>query len=365
MSLAAPPISKPANLVSEIRSLTGLRGIAAIWVVLYHYLLPPTPNGAASRFLTHGYLAVDLFFALSGFVMALNYSSMFVHGAKWKSFRLFLGRRFARIYPLYLFMLLLCAVLSGIDSFFHSQFWANLLLIQNWGYWLSFDNPSWSISTEWFAYLLFPWIVPLTLFQGRRAAGCTLLLCLTSIAALGISYSRSSGSAGPLDIWHGPWSLVRCVAEFTLGMLAYRSTKSSWGRALSQSSWGAYLLSAGTLALLCFQGTDVVVALLWPLLVLSLAGRRNAINRLLGSPPLELLGLLSYSIYLLHYPLFVYLSGRFETTLRRISHGHIHAITAAICVVPLLLISALLYYGLEVPSRRLLRNLLEGAPGRP
>ena len=94
----------------EIRSLTGLRGIAALYVVLFHYLDGLSYTTPRNVFLAHGYLAVDLFFVLSGFVMTLTYSGMFQAGSSFALFRIFLGRRIARVYPLY-FVCTFCGAL--------------------------------------------------------------------------------------------------------------------------------------------------------------------------------------------------------------------------------------------------------------
>jgi peptidoglycan/LPS O-acetylase OafA/YrhL len=96
---------------SEIRSLTGLRGLAAAWVVLYHFHQADASAGALGTFLRHGYLAVDIFFVLSGFVMALSYTHLFAKGLSVQSFGVFLVRRFARIYPLYILMTCLFALM--------------------------------------------------------------------------------------------------------------------------------------------------------------------------------------------------------------------------------------------------------------
>jgi peptidoglycan/LPS O-acetylase OafA/YrhL len=66
--------------VSEIRALTGLRGLAAIFVVVFHEAGNFSGDGPAATFLRHGYNAVDLFFVLSGFVMALTYGEMWGGG---------------------------------------------------------------------------------------------------------------------------------------------------------------------------------------------------------------------------------------------------------------------------------------------
>ena len=86
----------------DIRSLTGLRGVAAWWVVLYHFneLLPVSVHGWPTALLGRGYLAVDLFFILSGFIIAYNYLDGF-SAFDPRKYLHFLGVRIARIYPLH------------------------------------------------------------------------------------------------------------------------------------------------------------------------------------------------------------------------------------------------------------------------
>src|ERR1700744_2014202 len=87
----------------EIRSLTGVRGLAALFVACYHFLEPFNPNWPPlfSNFIRHGYNAVDLFFILSGFVMSLSSKKLFDGGITGHGYGTFMKRRFARIYPIY------------------------------------------------------------------------------------------------------------------------------------------------------------------------------------------------------------------------------------------------------------------------
>ena len=91
-----------------IPALTGIRGLAAWWVVLYHFreTYPDDPLHIAGRVMAHGYLAVDFFFELSGFILALNYLHVFRNLSSRQAVQ-FLGLRLARIYPLHIFMLIL------------------------------------------------------------------------------------------------------------------------------------------------------------------------------------------------------------------------------------------------------------------
>ena len=157
-------------MIKHIPSLTPLRGIASIMVMMFHYNLrhPLLPEGyyLFSKF----YLMVDLFFILSGFIMIHVYSTAFEGGNVLTKFFRFLQARFARVYPLHLFTflcLLLCVVLLKhndrfpifLDSIFSNKsIPLHLTLTQSWGfiYETTWNIPSWSISVEWFLYMVFP-----------------------------------------------------------------------------------------------------------------------------------------------------------------------------------------------------------------
>src|SRR6476620_1065253 len=172
---------------SEIRSHTGLRGIAALLVVGYHQqFVPGFKFGFEPHIFTRSYLMVDLFFILSGFIMC------YVYGAQ-PNARQFWHARFARIYPLHLFCLAyltlftlgttLLLTKTGHDPqpFGPLGDWIRQLLLLNaWHHQANAWNvPSWSISAEAFAYLLFPAI---TVIRLRHAFACNLALLVSAIA---------------------------------------------------------------------------------------------------------------------------------------------------------------------------------------
>ena len=143
----------------ELDALTGLRGIAALWVLAYHAGLSAA-----------GYLGVDLFFVLSGFIIAYNYADARL-AEDGRRYREFLWRRLARIYPAYLAALLLTlaavAVLAPWEvslrksaHFTAEGFWASVFMVQAWTVPVPrvWNVPGWSVSAEWAAYLAFPLI---------------------------------------------------------------------------------------------------------------------------------------------------------------------------------------------------------------
>lgn len=361
---------RPGNRVSEIRAQTGLRGVAALYVVIFHYFQPIPFTTPILCLLGHGYLAVDLFFPLSGFVMALNYSSSFSVRFTKEEYKKFLGRRFARIYPLYLVVLLIACglALTGrlylFDDHLGSLFLPNLFLIQNWGPWGSINPPSWSISAEWFAYLLFPFLM---FASAKRVWGPILaaLLCVISLTLVDVMQVHANAGPKLFDMTHGALSLVRCVSEFLLGMLAYRLGSSPLGFHIKRSNLFGYGLPIAIVLLLSLRNRDLFVALLFPLFTLRLAGAPTIYSRALQSKPVEYLGLLSYSIYMLHFLLNPVI-GTADTMARRHGMAHSHTFGVAAGLVLLFPLSATTYHLLEVPARRRVRELLEskGAQSR-
>jgi len=102
---------KPST--AYISNLTPLRGFAALIVVIFHFeaLIGKFVNENNSMFINKGYMMVDLFFVMSGFIIFHVYRSNFRNSITGQSFRKFLIARFARIYPLHFIMLLICVLL--------------------------------------------------------------------------------------------------------------------------------------------------------------------------------------------------------------------------------------------------------------
>src|SRR5258708_3639584 len=179
----------------NIPALTGLRGVAALWVVFFHLTV-------GIPLLQHGYLGVDVFFLLICYLLAYFYASNLPDAADYVSF---IRARVARIYPMHLTALcvlaLMVVTLPGFAEHYpqpeqrwgFGPFVASLLLVQNWAYFLptSWNTPSWSLSAEWFAYLLFPMFVFATQWQRSiiaplLLAGSLLLVLFGAFALRGL-----------------------------------------------------------------------------------------------------------------------------------------------------------------------------------
>ena len=223
MTLADTPLkqSKP----KEIRALTGIRGAAACYVMAYHFFSNAS-IGPAGTFIGHGYLAVDLFFVLSGFVMALTYAEDFRKGFAVQAYARFMVKRLGRIYPLYISATIaafLIAVSHHEPHLTSATRWAcNILLIQAWGLSQSIAHAVWSISTEFGAYVLFPGLLAVTLLCRPRVAAFTALAAAATFLLLAtrpLGQLHQATRSGMLDIWGGNsiFPLLRCLAGFSLG----------------------------------------------------------------------------------------------------------------------------------------------------
>lgn len=334
---------------SEIKSLTGLRGVAALWVAWHHICREPGFEAPfAQPLLLRGYLAVDLFFVLSGFVLSLAYADWFLNGASIRGVLAFMARRLARIWPLH------AAVLLALLAVYHAVgglplpallVGANLGLVQAWGFGASLNPSSWSLSTELAAYLLFPLLVPAVLRSSRNPwaaclAGAGLLALAVALAA-----TATIKRYGPLDI-PDDWSLaplLRCLGGFVIGMTSYRLSRVPAVGALLSRPGAAGAACAGLLAAVAAGVADLLLYPLLPLLVAALATSRGQVARVLSAPPLHWLGVVSYALYLVHFPLLQIAIGGLTPS----------SVAAAALFVLMLGAALLVHLALELPGRRL------------
>lgn len=314
---AASRLASPRVVVKstrpELRALTSVRGIAAWLVVLYHIRLSMAfaPRWLIAGF-AKGYLAVDFFFLLSGFVIWLTYGERLrregLAGAP-----AFLKRRIARVWPLHLVMLTGAAALALLllvtghaapRVFPFEQLPLDLLMIQNWGFTdqLAWNVPAWSISVEFAAYLLFPLLA--LAIDWRRLPTPLILAALALLFALlhGVMSWAGATTMGQLIARLG---LVRCLVEFTAGTalcalwLRWAEQPVRW--AIASGAVAAALLAGwlfGTLP----ETLAVPPAFAAGLIALALtSGMRG---NPLEARWLHYLGEISYATYLSHFLLY-------------------------------------------------------------
>jgi peptidoglycan/LPS O-acetylase OafA/YrhL len=297
-----------------VPALTGIRGIAALLVLGIHgvplgFIGYPGPLTIFAR----GYLGVDFFFLLSGFIITHVYLAPLAKPS-WSASKVFLWHRIVRIYPVHITVLagLLAAVaLVSIEvrPVHTAALWRpgdvlwHVLLLHAWGLAESvgWNQPSWSISAEWFAYLLFPLIAPLL----QKIGSATMGYVLAAAALLATFWIFRSQDWGIADSWVGAPALVRVEGEFICGAALSRAVSLSQGWRLSRhADW----LGAGAFALFVLGAStaipDFPLITLLALTILGAAAATGPFASAVGSAPMVWLGEISYSLYMTHFVVF-------------------------------------------------------------
>jgi peptidoglycan/LPS O-acetylase OafA/YrhL len=338
--------------------------LAALAVVMQHFSATAQSycRTTIPSLVPHGYVGVDFFFVLSGFIMAYSYAADF-QARGLAAYGGFLAKRIARIVPLNVAVLagLALAGIAGaawtgsqlafgtVRPFY--DFTANLLMLQGLGIGTNLNGPSWSISTECAAYAVFPLLVT-CVFGGRARAWSVVVAAAGAVFALAASRPHLS-----MAIEAFPGSLVRCFAEFVLGMAAYRLSGRRAVVAFLKRDLVAAGLACAALAFLVAR-LDLPAVLLLPFVVVAYATNDGVMSRLLQWRPLHGLGIVSYSLYLLHSPV----RPLELALLKSVTNGPVGA-TAALCFAALGSLSVipvawLAYTAVERPGRSLVRSRL-------
>ena len=311
-----------------IKSFEGARGLAAVLVALYHF-------GVASKYIPvveYGYLFVDLFFVLSGFVMTATYESRI---AKFADIKPYMIRRFGRLFPLMIFSTLLFVLAYNsaiwIKSEAASMGYANLFknpgslkymipslgeiigvftFTQGMGF---FDKPilnqvSWSIGTEFYTYILFAVIC--AALRGRIRTIVFTLLSVTGMIVAAWASLDLHGCVALRDCNNitFDFGFARCVGAFFLGTLAYRLNQ-----AISFNPMAIQMLTL-LLLIVFFSliGAYPLIAFGFPflcaLLVIAISRDTGFLATLLQRKPFQVLGERSFSIYMLHPAVLVFFS---------------------------------------------------------
>lgn len=287
---------------NEIKSLTGLRGIVALWVTFFH--LSHFKIDFIQTVVKKGYVAVDIFFVLSAFLLAISYADKF-KTLDFSAVQKFYKKRVNRIYPAYFLSVVFIAVFL-IDAS-KTKFLINAALLQ------CFFNPDyslgtvyWSLSTEWICYLIFPFLLFFIVRYKIRSeiliiAGLALRVILPYLpdnlyigADMQMQTARSSDY---LDLTHGLTSLVRTISSYLLGIgVAFLP-----GIRL-QKKLVIYVALIVSLLLLYTEKGLFFIPLLSAIIIKQLYdGEDSMIRKFLGSNVVYFLGNISYSLYIIHY----------------------------------------------------------------
>ncbi len=328
-ALGSTPSGDQGTPAGELRPLTGLRIVAALWVVGFHFHFTPLPGVAAvNRLLgplvTQGALGVDVFFVISGFVIAHTYLDRL--GPAWRpaSAARFVWARVCRMWPLYLVVLnvfglwLVAKLIFGHDPDVAFQAvqppisvgeWLRQLVgVQIWDHayldGASWVGPTWSLSAEWLAYLLFP-AAALAFHRLRRLPAPVLVGAgVALMTPIAVAYLRTGSPYYPYS-----W-LVRLLCGFAAGVLvsmAVRRIRGGAGVRRAASVLAAALPPLIAAGLIVGEwvgpGRGGAVIALFPLLVGALALADRGPAMVLARPLAVYGGRVSYALYLVHIPL--------------------------------------------------------------
>ncbi|HWV15881.1 MAG TPA: acyltransferase [Cellvibrio sp.] len=302
---------------SYISSLTPLRGIAAIWVVLFHIdvsLFYRDLGALISRDATgifcKGYLWVDFFFLLSGFIIAHVYGESLALRPRLPQVRHYLWARFSRLYPLHLFTFL-CLIPPAIllpiyfpqvvDDSWQTYFaWSavpsNLLLTNamNQHVHLSWNIVSWSIGAEWWTCVF---AIVLIFFMHQRKLWQVSACMLAAFVAL--AWLARSLPDNNLDITFN-YGFFRCFFEFVIGLGLYEFYRQKVARQYLAKDSLFILLLLSLVIIFHWKFYDLSIIPVFLVMILAAAYNRNKLCEILNKPIFQYLGNISYSIYLMH-----------------------------------------------------------------
>ena len=371
----------------EIKALSGLRIVAALWVVLFHFrpllqMASPPLYDSLKPILDCGAQGVDLFFILSGFVLTWNYLDRMGDTWSTRATLHFLWLRLARVWPLYLVTMHLAAlwiiVTLNVGDFPSPEgasltainYLRQLFMVQLWFQpffdFSSWDGPAWSISAEWLAYLLFGVLV-LVIFRVERATRARGLLLLAVAASLPpvILLVASGGQ------FYTPWSwLPRIVLQFTAGALACAAVRKM--RPTDRGRRVAGYLSVALVAVIVgalylFQAHPLptvrddfgLVDVLFMPLVVALSIGAGTLPRLLSTRVLVYGGHVSFGLYMVHelvHNVWIWAMAQYRIPM-------VPSIQAKLIFVGLIVLAVALgvalFHFVEEPARKWMRRMVD------
>jgi peptidoglycan/LPS O-acetylase OafA/YrhL len=284
--------------MKEIKPLTTMRGAFALWVLGYHIAFNSgMPRG--EPFLAYGYLGVEFFFLLSGFILAGAYGNLFAERWTASDYTRFMRARFRRLFPLHLTVLgvvVVIAIMAGrpiapwplaSEATLTNMWWPGVPRL---------NGLDWSLSTELAANILLPILAVLALRKTRTGFAVACFTGLAAITAL-LAYAKTNGWS--LDDIQTSGAMIRCFCEFTMGMLIYRFRESL---TLVSSDLVLTLLGLALVALVGARSHDLLIVAVLATGLAGLASNRGRVAKLLSWPPFHYLGKISFSVYLVQSP---------------------------------------------------------------
>ena len=280
----------------EIRSLTGIRGVAALYVLVFHFFLlhtqPTTPPTSLVRnFLDNGYLSVDLFFVLSGYVITSSSFHNFSKSISWKNYLTFMKRRFARVYPAYVIIFVLATIFvthfHPLTSIALSIFLISILSPRE-----QVLGVFWSLSTEWIVYFIVPFWIRLTVILKKWRFLILLGIFLLCYSAFYFMFWQNYRPVGQIYL---PYPFMRAIGSYSLGILAFEM------KGIKVNPIFTDVLCLVVVFCLLIYKLDIIIVFLSAVLIYCLeAEQRSCFSKFCSNGVGYWLGQISYSLYLVH-----------------------------------------------------------------
>ena len=369
----------------EIKALTGLRIVAALWVVLFHFrpllwAASPRLHDDLAPLLDAGAQGVDLFFILSGFVLTWNYLDRMGPTFSPRATLHFLWLRLSRVFPIYLVTMHIAALWiiftlhvgttpsPDVANFTAISYLRQLFMVQLWFAPFfdetSWDGPAWSISAEWLAYLLFGLLI-LLIFRIARVSRARTLLMLAFVASLPPTLLLLASG-----VLYTPWSWVpRIIAQFAAGALACAAVRrlriSERGRQIAGYSavlilavivGGLYYYDAHPITGMVDSGG--ILAVLFMPLVVALAIGAGSLPALLSTRAMVYGGQISFSLYMIHEPVHTAWNWAAQEYRLALPMWGMKLVVVGLIGAALVL-SAVLFRFVEEPARRWMRSMID------
>jgi len=309
----------------EIKSLTGIRGIAALWVVFLHYFESIYTNKDIyiNKLFSNGIIAVDMFFLLSAFVMCMAYSEEFKWSIPLSAYKKFIKKRLARVYPAYFFWVIMFLLIFDFSNlkFDYTKILVNLLLIQNLFTNSAIAGVFWSLSSEWILYVIFPFLY-FTLHK-IKIKYINLLLVLACIIGIYLLPSMNNyfidfhrglhmvPPSGFVGVVKGVNSILRCFFAYVIGINLFLLIRNSFS---ISDFWLRFFRYTAIIGLLLtpYFGKSVetyTFLFIYSIILISvLYLDKEKADSVFASRTVYFLGQISYSIYLCHMFILVFVS---------------------------------------------------------
>jgi peptidoglycan/LPS O-acetylase OafA/YrhL len=281
--------------MKELKPLTTMRGFFALWVLAFHIEFNAgMPRG--EPLISYGYLGVEFFFMLSGFILAGAYGEQFAQKWSFSQYSAFLRRRILRIFPLHWTLigtLILYDIFTTHAAHPLSPLLSEFTLTQMW----LPDQPringlDWSLSTELAVNIALP-ILAVLILSRSRVGRC--LSALAAIAAVSVLIYQARLNGWTVDTLEPGPAMVQCLCEFSIGMVIFRLHRHV---GFLSTDFALFVIGITLVTLVAARTIDLLMVAVMALGLCSLAGNEGRFKSILSAKPLHYLGKISFSIYL-------------------------------------------------------------------